>query len=299
MEGKHQDKRMRREFAKAMQALGDPPYILLSSVTAKLQPWGDAAKAPRSPRALGTLELSGSPGRCYHGSKGWTKIWRRTPEADMPKGAKFFVPIKDRVVLAAKKLSFYRASEFTELVGYMRQSKVFPQFGAATRVFGLTPGAVEKLAKGQTEWVNLLDHIADNAQSAISDTRALELSILRQPFTCPHHAVLRAMLDNEAEWGGSPLLHFARSYAAAAKSDKQAKADAELIRTLEAHKLYSAPEALNFSGAWNALVREMYPMLGLDFNEYSGGPLSKSGLYKQTVLEYIKLMDNQRKAVTP
>ncbi len=297
MEGQHQDKAMRKEFAKAMVTLGEPPYILLSSVTVKLQPYVDALKVPRAARALGTLELTGD-GSHYRRRKGWVNSWQRTPDTDLPKGMKFFVPVKNKeVITAGRKCSFSRANEFISLVNNIRQSKVFPQINPATRVFGLTPTAVEKATSGKkTEWVNFFDFVFGNAQDAITDARVLELSILTHPFACHHEPILKAILDDEAEYAGSPLLDFARSYTAAKKVDVKAQATAELVKILSYWGVYKAAAALKFSDAWADIVRKYYPMLGLVYNPYDSGGALSSGLYRQSVLEYIKLMDNQRKA---
>jgi hypothetical protein len=291
--GKFQMKSMMKEFKKAMDIIGNPPYITTSYLKENFQHLVDAMKPTPRPKVTGILEVTGNGCPRYRSSSrsGWsTRTWSKVPEAQIPSGMKFYVPVVKRAVVDST-FNFYNAEEFVDLLRNAKTSKLFPLLTLSSRIFGLTERAIER--KADKDWVNVLDYIANNAQTAISDEKVLELSIYLEPFECQHSEVLEEVLKREKEFKDSPLVDFARAYLAVKGKRKEAEAGAisELISKLTKIGKYKRGEVTNFKSLWRKLVVERYPLLGLSIAKYSpydgGIPVS----YVKSVVEYIKLMD--------
>lgn len=299
MSGKQQMKRMQKEFKKALATLGNPPFITVSYLKATYQPLVDARKPTPQPRVLGVLELTGDGTSSSYGRRaGWSKkTWSRTQADKVPVGdKKFYVPVVDKVLQSG--VEFRNASDFVEFVNNVKSSKLFPLIDRTTRVFGLTVKSVEKMAgtPDAEEWVNLLDYIFENTQASIPDSKVLELSIYLQPFQCPHEELLKNVLRDDSFDTSHPLVTFAKSYFAVKGKKKEvwAQAATDTINRLVTMGKYKKGEMINFSHLWSQVVRSTYPMLALGFTSY--GSSVRDVHYGSTVVEYIKLVDSQRKA---
>jgi len=295
MENKAQMKRMKKEFKKALDIIGNPPFLLASYLKENFQHLVDAMKPTPRPKVTGILKVTGNGRTGRRGSNsGWRKnTWSKVPEADLPTGLKFYVPVEN-LVLANRLFGFYDAPEFIEFLSQVKASKLFADITAATPVFGLTEKAIAR-KDGDTNWVNILDYIAANAQASITDATVLKLSIYLEPFECPHSEVLQEILRDEAAYAGSPLVEFSKSYFAVKGKKKEAEADAisAIITKLTAKGKYKRGDVLDFKSLWRKIILERYPMLGLGLNRYS----NMNGVsYEKSVLQYIRLMDAQFKA---
>ncbi|HEV2174596.1 MAG TPA: hypothetical protein VGR71_13560, partial [Nitrospira sp.] len=297
--GKSQMSRMNKEFKKAMNIIGNPPHITVSYLKENFQHLVDAMKPTPRPRVSGVLELRGD-GYSYRGVKnsGWSHAtWRRIPTADVPAGVKFYVPVEKRI--AQGTFTFFNAKEFVNLIHNAKDSKLFPLLQPATRVFALPVKSVSRMdAKEAAEWVNVLDYIAETAPQVITDAKVLELSIQLEPFSCPHEDLLDAILKREKEFKGNSLLEFAKSYFAVrgVRREEKASATAALIQFLTAQHKYKRGAVINFKTMWRSIVAEQYPILALSFSKYSPYSDGLSGVsYEKSMLQYVKLMDAQRK----
>jgi hypothetical protein len=295
-DNKSQLKRMKKEFKKAMNIIGNPPFITVSHLKENFQHLLEIMKPVPRPKVTGILQVTGT-GRSYRSgaNSGWMKhTWSRVPEADLPTGIKFYIPVENRRLADAYKhvWKMYDARDFVTFIGRVKASKLFPDVTAATPIFGLTEKAIDR--KSDPNWVNILDYVGDNAQALISDAKVLELSIFLAPFECNHAEILQAMLKDEAAYAGSPLIEFAKAYFAVKgkKKEETATAISELIDTLTAIKKYKRGEVVNFMSLWKKIVTERYPLLGFNFNKFYGNTVQVS--YEKSVLQYIKLMDAQQ-----
>ena len=299
MASKAQMKKMKKEFKKAMDIIGNPTFVTVSYLKQNFQYLVDAMKPTPRPRVTGILEVTGDGRSCRQGENaGWSRsTWSKVPEANIPAGLKFYIPVEDRRLGgSARDWRFHDAKEFVTFVNNAKLSKLFPNLDAKSHIFGLTEKAITR-KDGDPNWVNVLDHIADNAQTAISDATVLKLSIFLEPFTCDHEDILKAILRDEAEYAGSSLVEFARVYLAVKGKKKEAEAEAisELITKLTAVGKYKRGEVMNFKSLWRKIVTEHYPLLGFNFNRYYGTSVGVS--YEKSVLQYVKLMDTQREAI--
>lgn len=292
--GKVQMKKMLKEFKKALDIIGNPPYITVSYLKENYQHLVDAMKPTPRPKATGVLELTGD-GSSYRSGRnsGWSKhAWSRVSADKLPNGVKFYVPTEKRV-LVDTTFNFYRASDFVEFINDVKVSKLFPDITPTTRVFGLTEKSAE-LKNNKKEWVNILDYVAKHAQASITDAKVLELSIHLEPFTCDHADALQAILRRKSQFVNSPLVEFAESYFAVKGQRRQEQAEviARIINKLSAVGKYKRGEVVNFKSLWRKIVVEHYPMLGLGFSRYSR---TDGVSYEDSVLSYVKLVDSQIK----
>jgi hypothetical protein len=124
----------------------------------------------------------------------------------------------------------------------------------------------------------------------------LELSIYLEPFECQHSDILRTILADETSFAGSPLVDFAKSYFAVKGKKKEVEADAisSLISKLTTVKLYKRGDVVDFKSLWRKIVLERYPLLAYNFNSYYGNNISGVS-YEKSVVQYIRLMDAQKK----
>ena len=301
MSGKPQMKRMKKEFKKALDLIGDPPYITVSYIKENFQHLVDAMKVASTPkpRLFGILEMTRS-GDSYRRmeNSGWaTHTWSKVLEVDIPAGPKFYIPVDSHRRGMDETYDFYDAEKCVSFIKNAKASKLFPLLNPGTRIFGLTEKAIIRLGD-MSEWTNVLDYIADNAQTCITDAKVLELSIHLEPFQCQHEGILRAVLDRETEFAGSPLVEFARSYFAVKgkRKEEQADAIAYIISKLTQIKKYKRGEVVNFKALWRRTVIGHYPLLGLSFSSYSPYDEGVNGIsYEKSMIQYIKLMDAQKK----
>lgn len=292
---KAQMKKMKKEFKKAMDIVGNPPTVTVSYLKEHYQHLVDAMKPVPRPKTTGILEVSGD-GSSYRGGSnaGWRKaVWKKVPETSLPSGTKFYVPVEN-LILSDRTYRFYNAKEFCSFISDVKRSKLFPEITAATRVFGLTEKAINRKNEDVT-WVNILDYVAQEAQHVITDSKVLELSIFLEPFECQHSEILTEILKDEAAFEGSPLVDFAKSYFAVKGKKKEAEADAisSLITKMTAIGKYKRGDVVDFKSLWKKIVVERYPLLGFNFNRYYGNNIGVS--YEKSVIQYLKLMDAQRK----
>jgi hypothetical protein len=298
MAGKHQMKRMRKEFEKALGIIGNPPFMLASDIKERNRTLVDAPRIVHTrERVTGVLKATGT-GRAQRYSSQYSAAWRkytwsRVAEENIPTGIKLYVPVQEFKVVNAV-FEYENPEKFISLLSDAKLCGLFPLLKADTDIFGLTEKAIG-LATDNPEWVNVLDYIADNAQDFITDAKVLELSIYLEPFRCSHNDILRAVLEQKNEFSDSPLVEFAEKYFAAqsAKREKQAAVVSSLTRSLAAVNKYKRGETVNFKSLWRAIVLNHYPILGFSFGGYSSDIYGVS--YKKSVLEYIRLMDTQKK----
>jgi len=282
-------KEVAKEARKMLKRIGNPPFILMSELKAKLKPILDVENDnPRMSRERRTIiELNLNLGsRRHQRGKGWQEAWDKSEE--QPEGIKYYIPVER---LKATESGFNRSYDLVDFINTIIKTGMFG-IDNTTVIYGLRKNS--KLRQ-KAEWVDLIPHLKRMIPTVLNTDIEMRLSYLLSPFQSDHSSLLSRIADKKLLYAKSPLQKFCNQLRAAQNSQtpEQDRALHEIIRQARIWGIYHVTNTVTFDATWKEL-KERYPLLKLSW--YGAYDANKDD---RLIVDYLLMIDERDGITAP
>lgn len=279
------------EGLKIIQKLGNPPFMAISELKAKLDPLMEVEKKAKpvyqvrryikfNPNKDISRWVESHQGRYQR--TGWGKAWDAAP-APSP-GRKFYVEVER---LVPTNEAFPYAEDFAKFLSAVRKSGEF-DIDADDAIYGISKENMKLYGK-HPDWVEFFGYVFSNIKTVLTPAKQLQLSLSFRPFNSNLNSYLLEIADKKILQPTSKMQEFAEMFKQAAKaSGIRATNLVEVARIAQKAGVLNIEHLIDFDKLYYELTTH-YPMLSVLDTGYSYRPFSIPDL----IIEYCQLVDNK------